>query len=324
MKKLIILLFPCIFLNAQNYKITDFSKDLYATITTKTKDKSSQTLKVFGLKNKKPLIIEEVHLDEYDFKSTKSNIAEIPYGHQSIIIYDDFNFDGKKDIALKYGNESCYGGPSYTVYLYQNNSFVENSDFSDLAQNYCGFFQVDQSKKQIHVMTKSGCCWHQYSDFIIKNGDPFLIKQSEEELNISGLYFETSVKEWKNKYITYKYKTIAADIISDYILVSYTLENNKRMYLIKTENNNLYYFFTKKNGDIELMYHDIFLYSKKENSLFFGIGNIKYKIFNNRIEVTVDKSKTIINADVNTRKNNISTIYNTFKNENIQNLEILN
>jgi hypothetical protein len=96
------------------------------------------------------------------------------------------------------------------------------------------------------------------------------------------------------------------------------------MYLIKTENNNLYYFFTKKNGDIELMYHDIFLYSKKENSLSFGIGNIKYKIFNNKIEVTVDKSKTIINADVNTRKNNISNIYNTFKNENIQNLEILN
>lgn len=323
MKKLIILLFPCIFLNAQSYKITDFSKEFYATITT-NKDKTSQILKVFAVKSKKALITQEVHLDSYDLENTKSNIAEIPYGHQSIIIYDDFNFDGKKDLALKYGNESCYGGPSFTVYLYQKNSFVENSDFSDLAQNYCGFFDVDQSKKQIHVMTKSGCCWHQYSDYIIKDRKPFLIKQAEEALDGSGLYFETSVQEWKNKYIVYKYQTIASDIISDYILTNYEVENGKKMYLIKTENNQLYYFFTKKNGDIELMYRDEYFYSKKENSLSFGSGKIAYKIFNDRIEVTVNKAKTIIYADVNTRKNDISDVYNTFKNDNIQNLQIIN
>ncbi|MBO6184462.1 MAG: hypothetical protein J6O88_07185 [Chryseobacterium sp.] len=323
MKKLIILLFPCILLNAQKYKINDFSKDFYATITKNTKDKTSQILKVFAIKNKKPLITQDVHLDNYDFENTKSNIAEIPYGHQSIIIYDDFNFDGKKDIALKYGNESCYGGPSFVVYLYQKNGFVENSDFSDLAQNYCGFFDIDESKKQIHVMTKSGCCWHQYSDFIIKNGKPFLVKQSEEALDASGLYFETTVIEWKNKYTTHKYQTIATDIIPDNILTSYTLENNKKMYLIKTEAKDIYYFFTKKNGDIELKYRDIFFYSKKENSLSFGSGNIKYKIFNDRIEVTVNNVKTIINAKTKTRKNNISDIYNTYKSESLDNLEIV-
>lgn len=320
MKKLIILLFPCILSNAQSYKITDFSKDFYATVT---KNKSSQTLKVFSLKNKKPLINQEVHLDDYDFENIKSNIAEIPYGHQSIIIYDDFNFDGKKDLALKYGNESCYGGPSYYVYINDKNGFVENPDFSDLAQHYCGFFDVDESKKQIHVMTKSGCCWHQYSDFIIKNGKPFLIKQSEEALDATGLYFETTVKEWKNKYIYYKFKTIAADIAADYILTSYTVENAKKMYLIKKYDNDLYYLFTKKNGDIELLYSDKFFYSKKDNSLAFSSGNAGYKIFNDRIEVTVNKMKTIINADVKTRKNNISNIYDVFKKENIQNLEII-
>lgn len=235
------MIFPCILSNAQSYKITDFSKDFYATVT---KNKSSQTLKVFSLKNKKPLINQEVHLDDYDFENIKSNIAEIPYGHQSIIIYDDFNFDGKKDLALKYGNESCYGGTSYNVYINDKNGFVENPDFSDLAQNYCGFFDVDESKKQIHVMTKSGCCWHQYSDFKIKNGKPFLIKQSEEALDATGLYFETTVKEWKNKYIYYKFKTIAADISADYILTSYTVENAKKMYLIKKYDNDLCYLFT--------------------------------------------------------------------------------
>lgn len=324
MKKLILLTFSTVFLNAQNYKISDFSKDYYATVTKNSRDKTSQILKVFSLKNKKPLISQTVNLSEYDFKNTQSNIAEIPYGHQSIIIYDDFNFDGKKDIAIKYGNESCYGGPSFVVYLYENNAFVENADFSDLAQNYCGFFDVDKAKKQIHVMTKSGCCWHQYYDFIIKNGSPFLLKQSEEELDASGLYYETAVKEWKNRYITYKYKTIDTDIVSKYILLSYTLENNKKMYLIKTETNHLYYFFTKKNGDIELLYRDVFFYSKKENSLSFESGNVRYTIFNNKIEVNVNNAKTIINAKTETRRNNISNVYNSFKNENIENLEIIN
>jgi hypothetical protein len=149
------------------------------------------------------------------------------------------------------------------VYLYENNTFVENADFSDLAQNYCGFFDVDKAKKQIHVMTKSGCCWHQYSDFIIKNGSPFLLKQSEEQLDASGLYFETEVKEWKNRYINYKYKTIDTDIVSKYILLSYTLENNKKMYLIKTETNHLYYFFTKKTEILNFFTVMYFLFKKK-------------------------------------------------------------
>jgi hypothetical protein len=112
-------------------------------------------------------------------------------------------------------------------------------------------------------MTKSGCCWHQYSDFIIKNGSPFLLKQSEEQLDASGLYFETEVKEWKNRYITYKYKTIHTDIISKYILLSYTLENNKKMYLIKTETNHLYYFFTKKTEILNFFTVMYFLFKKK-------------------------------------------------------------
>jgi hypothetical protein len=38
----------------------------------------------------------------------------------------------------------------------------------------------------------------------------------------------------------------------------------------------------------------------------------------------VNKAKTIIHAKTETRRNNISDIYNAFKNENIENLEIIN
>jgi hypothetical protein len=70
MKKLILLTFSTVFLNAQNYKISDFSKDYYATVTKNSRDKTSQILKVFSLKNKKPLITQTVNLSEYDFKNT--------------------------------------------------------------------------------------------------------------------------------------------------------------------------------------------------------------------------------------------------------------
>ena len=48
-----------------------------------------------------------------------ANIAELPYGEQSLIMYDDFNFDGKKDFAIEDGQNSCYHGPVRLKFIWQ-------------------------------------------------------------------------------------------------------------------------------------------------------------------------------------------------------------
>ena len=305
------------FVFSQNVNITDFSKDYYAEISPAVE---GQILKVFNKQSKKELISTDVHLSEYDFEDTKSNISEIPYGHQSIIIFDDFNFDGKKDIAIKYGNESCYGGPSYEVYLFENNDFEFNNAFSDLAQNYCGFFSINKEKKQLNVMTKSGCCWHQYSDFIIKNNEPFLVRQVEEQLHPNGLMLEISFKEWKNgKYIEYK-ETLPA-LEGQKELLSYQLSGGKRLILFMNENE-LNYFFLNSKEFIELHYNGTFIYSKKENSISFENEDAQYKIFNNKIVVKHSEKSATFAAVSKSKKGNVSSIYQQFKEKNIKNLEV--
>lgn len=311
-------------INAQTYHIKDFANEYSAEIVTNKDNAETQALRIIENQTQKTLIKENVRLDEYDFENTKSNIQELPYGHQSIIIYDDFNFDGQKDIAIKYGNESCYGGPSYYVFLKLKNQFVRSAEFTDLAQNYCGFFSVEKEKKQLHTMTKSGCCWHQYSDFIVKNNKPLLIHQVEESLNNSGLYFEQSIMDSKNGKQTTSYKNylVNDEDLQDKVLVSYDLLNGKKMNLLLSDNNQIYYFLCKTDDETELIYGEKFYFSKKENSLSFGNSSAYYSIYNDRIEVLYKGKKTTISANTSTRKKNISEVYNHFKTNTIENLEV--
>lgn len=317
----ILIIFSISSIKCQKNHIDDFSDSYSAIITQNKENKETYILKIIDNQTKNVEITETVHLDEYDFKDTKSNIKELPYGHQSIIIYDDFNFDEKKDIAIKYGNESCYGGPSYQVYLFNNQKFKYSSEFSDLAQNYCGFFEVDQEKKQIHTMTKSTCCWHQYSDFIIKNGKPFLIYQLEEQ---SEPYFITnSIKKWNgSQYIFYSEKKMDEDEYKNAIF-RFQADNGKYVVLNVSENSKLQYYFLNKNKQIELFQSDIFFYSKSNNSISFETDSASYIIYNNRIEVTYDSKTSTIKADVKTRRNNISDFYAIFKESGIENLEVV-
>lgn len=101
-----------------------------------------------------------------------SNVLELPYGEQSLIISDDFDFDGDTDLAIWEGRQSCYGGASYEVYLRQGKRLVPSRAFSKLAQEYCGFFKVDHQQKRLETMFKSGCCWHQLTTFDVVGGAP--------------------------------------------------------------------------------------------------------------------------------------------------------
>lgn len=76
--------------------------------------------------------------------------TKLMYDYQSVVFIEDYNFDGTEDLAIRDGNNSGYGGPSYQIYLFSPRSkkFVHNQAFTDLAQNESlGMFEIDKKKE---------------------------------------------------------------------------------------------------------------------------------------------------------------------------------
>lgn len=260
-------------------------------------------------------------LSDFALEDLQSNVAVLPYGDHSIIIFDDFNFDGKDDIALRTGNFGCYGGPSYDVFIFDGKIFRENLKFTDLASSYCGFFDYDPETRQIRTMAKSGCCWHEYSTFGVQNGDPVLKKRLTREVG-AGPYFNVTEETWANGRKTVeKSKYLVADLTDNDKIFSFRTVSGKLMQLIN-HNELLSYFFTDKEEKIELLFNGTFMYDRTHNSINFYNKDAYYSIFSDRIEVKHKGKKAVIKAENGSQKGSIEAIYTRYKDQNLSNLEI--
>ncbi|MCB2410078.1 XAC2610-related protein [Hymenobacter lucidus] len=94
------------------------------------------------------------------------------YGEQSPLLFDDFNFDGTEDLAIRNGNNSGYGGPSYDVYVYASRprKFIRSAELTALASEKLGMFMVDKKRKRLVTFEKSGCCWHLTTEYEVLPG----------------------------------------------------------------------------------------------------------------------------------------------------------
>lgn len=103
-----------------------------------------------------------------------ANLIELYGENNSGIVFDDFNFDGAEDLALRNGNEGAYGGPSYDIYLSSktNGKFIKNSPLSKLANENLGLFTVNKKEKTLETFNKSGCCFHETTRYKIVNNRP--------------------------------------------------------------------------------------------------------------------------------------------------------
>lgn len=115
---------------------------------------------------------------------------ELPYAGQGIVQYDDFDFDGRRDVAILAGHDSCYGGPSYRVFLREGAGFRASEPFTRLARDFCGMFRVDPVRRRLHTFEKDGCCWHSSQEYGVVARVPRLV--SEVELDTSGAYAKTT------------------------------------------------------------------------------------------------------------------------------------
>ena len=320
--------------NMEVFRVDDFSEDYYGIIRVEASNQSVQSgeIAIYDKKSDQELIrvpSAGLYLYFHDGK-LKANIFEYPYGEQSQIMYDDFNFDGAKDFAIQDGIKSCYGLPSFRIYLSQDGGFVLNKDFTRLAQEYCGMFMIDKDQQKIFVMNKSGCCWHQFSEFIIENGVPTVKRITTDDVNNwIPPYRVLAIQEWENgKKIERTEKYLRWDEVKDHIILSFDLLNNGGkviLFNLKVETGSLNYALVTEDGLIafdfpsENMANPVFVYSKERTKVMlrFTDNGAEYEIYEDLegnsikqvgIKIKTDEKTTVLEGDTATIQGNLLNI----------------
>ncbi len=327
--------FVCLFLilaavgiafGQKTFEVQDFSKDYYGKVYLENPSEvfSQGWVAIYDKKTNKQLIkveSEELISETAEDGKIKANVKELPYGEQSLIIYDDFNFDGIKDFAVMDGQNSCYHGPSFQIYLGGKikSRFVLSKSFTRLAQEYCGMFDIDKTTKKISTMTKSGCCWHQFSEFIVVNNVLKAVKIVEEDGMLAYPFIYLTTKTWNGKrMIETSIRTVIWEDERVKILLSFNTKNNKQVILYRQENE-LHYAFVNKSGNIEFAYprdseveNPTFIIDSKENptALSFTNKNATYKIYETEgekigVQVNVNGKLSDISGDKTSQKGNL-------------------
>ena len=317
---------------AQTYQIQDFSDDYYAIIKS-TNDADSETnsiVEIRDAKTKKTLISQPADIDiDYELDNSEAhqlgdkisaNVVSLPYGESSVLIYDDFNFDNKFDLAIKDGRYGCYGGPSYQVYLKQGRTFVHSEGFTELAQGNCGFFDIDEEKQTLHTMTKSGAAWHQYSDYKVINNKPVAVRIVEEEYNYKGLLSILEKTRVNGKMVENQYQKLAmyeeGDDSSRYVY-GFDLDNGKKMILDSYDEDHLYYAFADRDGKIELYYDGQFIYDANQKTLSFTNKPVVYEISSQGIAVRTSNKNVLLKSKIGSMRGNLNNLA-LFKNVKVR------
>ena len=252
----------------------------------------------------------DIDSEEFTFEldnkgRVKTDVLELPYGEQGIIISEDFNFDGIDDLAVMDGQHSCYHGPSFQVYLDVDNKLEFSPEFSRLAHEYCGMFKTDFESKTIQTMTKSGCCWHQLSKFKVVNNIPIPILVIEEDAT-NFPFYTTSITEWneneKTEKVEKKINLNQEDITE---VFSFELvKNKKRVVIFNINDRTLNYVLIRSNETVEFSYpiktvfkNPDFEFDENEEYLTFRNQDAVYKIYETHNRDGMTKMGILVQVD---------------------------
>ncbi|TGE04296.1 XAC2610-related protein [Hymenobacter fodinae] len=163
----------------RSFTVTQGSTRYYATITVAgcadDHCEGAGTIKLYSKQTKQ--LVQTFTSEDLSFyldaqgQQPTVNTVQL-YGEQSTLIFNDFNFDGTEDLAIRNGNHSSYDGPSYDVYVYASRSrrFIRSPELTALASDNLGMFQVDKAHKRLTTFQKDGCCWHLTTEYEVVPG----------------------------------------------------------------------------------------------------------------------------------------------------------
>jgi len=89
------------------------------------------------------------------------------YDDNYSFVFEDFNFDGRQDLAICKDTQGSYGGLTYDVFLWNpaQNRFVKDSMLTALSSEHLGLVAVDPQKQELTAFDKDGAAWHHSSTY---------------------------------------------------------------------------------------------------------------------------------------------------------------
>lgn len=321
---LLILTATAIVFGQKTFEAQDFSKDYYGKVYLENPSEvfSKGWVAIYEKKTNKQLIKVESEelISETEDGKVKANVKQLPYGEQSLIIYDDFNFDGIKDFAVMDGQNSCYHGPSFQIYLGGKikGRFILNKSFTRLAQEYCGMFDIDKTAGKISTMTKSGCCWHQFSEYIVVNNTPKAVKIVEDEA-MSFPFNSITTEIWNGKrMVKTSVRTVDFENEELKVLFSFLTKTNNQIILF-SYGDELHYALINRKENVEFAFpkdseqeNPAFTLDSKENptTLSFTNKGVTYKVYetgNEKIgvQLNVNGKLSDISGDITSKKGSL-------------------
>lgn len=265
------------------------------------------------------VVSQELALGVVDGK-VSLNERELPYARQSVVHYEDFNFDGRRDLAIEDGQNSCYHGPSYQVWLARaDETFSHSAELTRLAQEYCGLFQVDRQRRQLTTQSKSGCCWHQFSRFTLINDQPVPVEIVESDH--TRFPFSLTTRQTRQQGQLHSQSRLELDLrnpdVRKLLIFGFEVERSgKQVALLKTGEDELTYVFIDRKGQVELVWPPVdrsrdarlrLQQRADEYTLSFSNGDAQYEIYDNAetgeagVRVLINGRRLLLKASPGTR-----------------------
>ena len=170
-------------------------------------------------------------------------------------------------------------------------------------------------------MTKSGCCWHEFTEFIVANNKPKAIKVVTDEQDIPFVIYTEKI--WNGKSMIKKsVKTIDTDQEGIEVILSFKIpKNDKQIILYNINDRMLYYALVQKDSTVEFSYPIEAVYQSPDfqfdsTSKNFGVTfknkNAIYQVYErlNEIGITIVADGKTYNwiGDLNTKKGSLERL----------------
>lgn len=113
-------------------------------------------------------------------------------GHSFVMT--DVDGDGREDLIVWTGKEGTYGGPSYEVLLFnqETKQFEVAPMLSELTVGANGLFSVESGR--LKLSSSDGCCMRVFDTYAVEHGEPKLIERVTEKRDEQGGHATTKTE----------------------------------------------------------------------------------------------------------------------------------